>query len=98
MKGSDAIFRGTSRVDKDREASGHRPAGTAVSLPVEWTTMEILLLWAWVIGATPLTMALIQWAAERLRDAVRAGMSARRPGDDAAQADDVCGATMFAIF
>jgi hypothetical protein len=60
--------------------------------------METLLLWAWVIGATPLTLALIQLAAERLRDAVHAEMSARRPGDGATQANDVCGATMFAIF
>jgi hypothetical protein len=41
--------------------------------------MRDLLFWTWVVGGAPLALALIQRAAEWLRDAVRSGMVARSP-------------------
>ena len=50
--------------------------------------MRDLLLWTWVVGGTPLALALIGRAVEWSRDAIRAGTIARasaageRPASD----------------
>jgi hypothetical protein len=41
--------------------------------------MRDLLFWTWVVGGAPLALALIRWAVEWLRDAVRSGILARTP-------------------
>ena len=41
--------------------------------------MNDLLLWTWMVGGTPLALALIGRAVEWSRDAVRSGMVARTP-------------------
>ena len=41
--------------------------------------MRELLLWTWVVGGTPLALALIGRAVEWWRNAVRSGMLARTP-------------------
>jgi hypothetical protein len=42
-------------------------------------TMDEFVLWTWVVGGTPLALALIQRAAEWSRDAARARMIAHWP-------------------
>jgi hypothetical protein len=44
---------------------------------VEVMTMDELVLWTWVLGGTPLALALIQRAEEWLRDLARARAVAR---------------------
>ena len=41
--------------------------------------MHELLFWTWVVGGTPLALALIGQSLEWWRDAVRSGMLARTP-------------------
>ena len=50
--------------------------------------MHELLLWTWVVGGTPLALALIGRAVERWRDAVRSRMLARTPATRERSASD----------
>ena len=50
--------------------------------------MHELLLWTWVVGGTPLALALISRAVERWRDAVRSRMLARTPATREPSASD----------
>ena len=50
--------------------------------------MHELLLWTWVVGGTPLALALIGRAVEWWRGAVRSGMLARTPAAGERSASD----------
>jgi hypothetical protein len=50
--------------------------------------MRDLLFWTWVVGGAPLALALIRWAVEWLRDAVRCGILARTPAAGKRPASD----------
>jgi hypothetical protein len=50
--------------------------------------MRDLVLWTWVVGGTPLALALILRAVEWSRDAVRSGMVARTPAAGERPASD----------
>jgi hypothetical protein len=55
---------------------------------VKVTTMDDLLFWTWVVGGTPLALALMRQAAAWSRDTVRAAMIARRPAGGERPAGD----------
>jgi hypothetical protein len=50
--------------------------------------MGELLLWTWVVGGTPLALAMIQRAVEWSHDAIRARMIARESAARGRQASD----------
>jgi hypothetical protein len=50
--------------------------------------MDDLVLWTWVVGGTPLALALINQAGEWCRDAVRSGKHARTPAAGERPASD----------
>jgi hypothetical protein len=50
--------------------------------------MRDLLLWTWVVGGTPLALALIRRVVEWSLDTIRAGMVARTPAAGERAASD----------
>ena len=49
--------------------------------------MDDLVLWTWVVGATPLALALIERAAEWSRGAAHIGTTARRAAEERPASD-----------
>jgi hypothetical protein len=88
MKGPVEVFRETHWVDKDRWPRGDPQSAPQRSRPVGVMAMDDLVLWTWVVGATPLALALIERAAGWSRKAVRTGAIARGDAARKRQASD----------